>query len=834
MKGRRGGNNLSLSGGRNFYDKERAKLLRGTQAEAAINTPLGQNIELAKQLADQQEFSDELVFDDTLETPVESLQDDMVIPPTAGPPQGSETFVSPDISTLERADLSPFTEVKLNEEQIEEARGAKLPVYIQRDMYPGPTDVASRTSPEQGVQALEDTLIQESMNARAIISTEAGTEEFTTEVDKEIDNFLISETKEASPAEGYQSVTSLVNLGRRAFDTNDPGNSIFDVAIDWSNAEGFDTRLETDPQGLIQENANAFNQVIKRYDKLNMLINPKDPNSAIRPEFGAAAMLSYILLMSEATLNQAKETDKEAKDRAYDNAMDRATIGPKLSKMVERMLYPTKMDDPKKMFQGVTSDYGYNSRLTADEHNLLGQYIVQGFTDARWNNFVTSQTVTTDGKKKAIFLTTRAGEKRLHQMRRGIRNQLGLGQYKSKPVSGFPTLDGRFRGEAAYTQRKNTRSPLPNNERSEIVQQGINAMVNTAYTVPEINALLYSGMLTASLQQPLGQRQGIFSEITKTSEKYYQAKATELYKGYMKKYRAGKLRAEELGTFINNFGQEAYYGSSSMVPTRDGSGFEAPPTVKNDPVKQEELRQIQGFQQAAKDKARAIQAAHIENARELLSDGINRTNQRFYYAYTTINNSSRMMIANDELNPHQDKEARFLVSGLKPVIIKKTVSKEKGIGTLIDRAISKLKNNGTKIPGEKGYKKYTTEENFITIMARTLVPGAGTGVLSDPIEQLTALKELLKPDENGRINILGFGKELVEYTTANQGYIERAKQRLATNQPTPKEDAPKPLSISSGLSEFLEQHEPNDTFFYALESLHELYRYAKADTGSYF
>jgi len=838
------GNNMSFNAGRDFFSKERAKKLRGTQAEAVLDTPLGQNIELASKLADQQELSDELVFDETLETPVDALQEGMATRAVTGPARGRETFVSPDISDINRAELSPFTDIELTPELEERARQAKLPTYQQQGMNPGATDVLGTDTPEGNIAALEGDLAAQAASPRAIISSEQNTEAFTKAVDVEVENaqtdFLQRDTKETNPAQAYESLTSLVNLGRRSMDNLDPGNAIFNTIIDWQNAEGFEQRLETDPQGLLFENADAFNGAIKRVDKLNMLIDPKNPNSMVRPEFGAAAMLAYIMLTSEASLLMDKEIDEDVKDRAYTNAMGRATIGPKLSRMIERLLYPTQMDDPKEIFKGVTEGYGYNSRLTSDEHNLVGQYLMQGFTDAKWNNMVTSQTITdATGKKKTIYNTTRQGQRRLYAIRKGIRNQLGLGNFKSKPLASFPTDDGRFLGASATLQKPVTGGLAKNYKPSEVTARGIYAMANTANTVPETNALLFSGMMAASLIQPQGQRKGVFSEVLKVSQKYYRDKASELYKGYIAQYKEGKLKPQDLGNYIDEFGNSVPYGGSYNVPSFDAAGNPVidPDTgrpITERPPKDELERVQRGFTQAAMDKAKSIQDSHIANNKEILDDGINRVNQRFYYSLGTIGNSGRMLIANDELNPHQDKSARFLVGGYKPIIVKKTVGKEKGVDPLINQTISKLKKNGTRIPGESGFKKYSTEENFIAIMARTLVPGAGTSTLSDPIEQLKALKELLKPDAEGRRTILLYGKELFDYTAAQEGYAARAKQRLLAGQQTPREDMPKPLVISDSLNDFLSEHEKNDTFYYALESLHELYRYATAESGTSF
>ena len=607
------GNNMSFNAGRDFFSKERAKKLRGTQAEAVLDTPLGENIELASQLADQQEISDELIFDETLQTPVDELQQGMATPAVSGPATGRETFVSPDISDINRANLSAFTDVELTPELEERARRANLPTYQQQGMNPGATDVLGTDTPEGNIAALRGDLEAQAASPRATISSALATENVLGAIDAELDNaqndFLQRDTKETNPAQGFESVTSLVNLARRALDSNEPGNSIFNTAIDWQNADGFEQRLETDPQGLLFENADAFNGAIKRVDKLGMLIEPKDPNSQIRPEFGAAAMLAYLLLTSEASLMQDKETDEDVRDRAYTNAMSRATIGPKLSKMTERLLYPTQMDDPKEIFKGVSEGYGYNSRLTADEHNLVGQYLMQGFTDAKWNNMVTSQTITdANGKKKTVYNTTRQGQRRLAAIRKGIRNQIGLGAFKAKPLASFPTDDGRFLGESATVQKAVTGGLNKNYKPSEVTAQGIYAMANTAYTVPETNALLFSGMMAAALIQPQGQRKGVFTEVLKVSQKYYRDKASELYKGYIALYKEGKLLPQELGNYIDEFGNSVPYGGSYNVPSFDAAGNPVVDPDTGRPITErppkEEIERIQrGFQHAAMDKA---------------------------------------------------------------------------------------------------------------------------------------------------------------------------------------------------------------------------------------
>jgi len=108
------------------------------------------------------------------------------------------------------------------------------------------------------------------------------------------------------------------------------------------------------------------------------------------------------------------------------------------------------------------------------------------------------------------------------------------------------------------------------------------------------------------------------------------------------------------------------------------------------------------------------------------------------------------------------------------------------------------------------------ESGFFRVLARSLILDADRLSATD---QLIALKnELSQPNSAIRKHAM----EVYNYREKNKAYNDVAKTALQNNQNVPQ---PEPFNPSEGLENFLSLHEENDTFYFALDALHELGAY---------
>lgn len=163
-----------------------------------------------------------------------------------------------------------------------------------------------------------------------------------------------------------------------------------------------------------------------------------------------------------------------------------------------------------------------------------------------------------------------------------------------------------------------------------------------------------------------------------------------------------------------------------------------------------------------------------------------RQGKNFYYGYTVINNSSRLMITNTELNYQSDKVARFLVDGANPVIFRKKSAKEK---------------------------------QFYLVVARSLVKNA---------DKMKTDGELLAAFNKDKDKFVKFGKELTEYTKLKRNMRNATAETRANYE---KRD--QGLAVSPELEAYLDSM-GKDEFYFSMDALHELSRYEALPAGQQF
>ena len=725
-----------------------------------------QQADLAQAASDSQAtlagaLADKLAARSALEqqTPSEDLQSRMAQPSSAISPEG---FVGTAPENMAPSELSLDRNIAPTPEQIAEATAEPMFEFDQQGSRPDPTtDRIRQLSPNQQGQRFVQSLEEQAMPSGVISDEDVGA--FVEDVEQYM-------KEEGAHDDGMMKFSAIMEGASNSFDFNNSSANLFGYKIDLTNTD--QELLTSDPQKIIFDNSNALNFIMRNDLKLNLSTDPTDPNAPIKKEAGRAAAMATILALSNKMMLQNAEIDEEQNKKQHASGLNRNILGPEVGRMFERFLYPSQMDNPADAFTGVSSGYGYKSRLTPEEQSLLGQAILQGFADSKLFDFIQAKEVKDlDGKKVMTFLTTREGDRKMGAMRRGIRRALGLAQTKDRPVSLTQTDRGRMRGEAASTQKQITAAPEKNIVTPK-VQEAIDALSTVQHTVSSHATTLYAGLLSGGLKN----RKGVFAKISKQDEKYFVNKRQSLLNDYLYKNAKQGLQPEDVG------GDRGKYLQQGMS-------------------EQDAIREA--FFEVANAQAMQIQRNHLAERSETLSDGINRVNVPFYYGYTVINNSSRMMITNDELNYQSDKVARFLVSGGMPALF--TISPKGGLDAL-DKAISKAKK-GEVLKGEAG---------FFRVLARSLVLEADKMPVE---EQLQTLRDELA---NPNSAIRKHAAEVYNYTQRNKAYTDAAKAAIQNKQRVPQPEAFIP---SDGLESFLSSHEENDTFYFALDALHELGAY---------
>jgi len=714
------------SGGIDFFSQMKRE---ASQAEATQAARAEESARRAAEVADLQADAA------GLQMPTETIAESM---PQATPVGDQPTFTAerlptervgagPSPENLFPEELSAQTEVQPSAEGLVEVQATTMPMLGDRGLYP--TLEGKATAEQQ--EALYREQLQDESVSRFVLNEE--------EVPAFREYLVSALNKEASgknltaEENGSMIINSALDVGAKSFQFSAGQANIFAKQIPLSAIEA-DTRSQTDPMGFLRDNVDSITYTIKGDDKLNMSIDPRDPNSDIRPEFGRAAVMSVFLELGNRLNQQASEVDKPLSERRYDGVLSREDIGKAVGKRIVRLLRPTQQENP---FTGETTDFGYNyGNISEKELSLLGQTIVQGFADSPMFDWIESHEVqSTNGNKKIAFKTTRDGESKLKDVRRAAKKALGMVGH-DRPVSLVPTQRGRLRGEGAYTQKEIT-TMVARNEMTEPMVDAIESLSSVAHTVSPHKALLMSGIMTAAQEN----RNSLLAKYTKQDTTYIQKKEEELLREYRARADMDGMTPQDLGNFDT-------------------------------------------FEQAANAKTLQIVQDHFDLRMETLLDGIQRAGSSFYYGYTAINNSSRLMISQTELNYQSDKVARFLVDGAVPAIM--------------------IKGSNSK-----------TEQGFLRVIARAVIPDA------DKMTPEKQVQELM----NNMNSYIKMGEELVRYTEANAQAYTQAKQ--GNIQPTPA------LQMSADLEGLMSQH-GKDAFYFAMDGLHELARYARAKDGDKF
>ena len=198
------------------------------------------------------------------------------------------------------------------------------------------------------------------------------------------------------------SLSAALDAGAKSFQLSSGDSNIFGQRVDLTPDSL--SEADIDPQGVLKRNSDLVSYAIKGDTKLNMLEEPEDPTSEIRPEVGRSAILATILELSNRIKLQEGEVDKIESERQYDSVLDREDIGKAVGSRLERLLYPTQNEDPQAIFTGETVGYGYKYRTTEQERSALGQVVTQGFADSPMFNWIESYTVKLpDGRYKKFF-----------------------------------------------------------------------------------------------------------------------------------------------------------------------------------------------------------------------------------------------------------------------------------------------------------------------------------------------------------------------------------------------------------------------------------------------
>jgi hypothetical protein len=645
----------------------------------------------------------------------------------------------PNPENLFPADLSGSVQIQPSEKNIQAVKDASIP-SVESEVFP--TQMPQDLTDEQKIARLQDTLTQEF--TMKVGMTPEMARLYGGKVDAKVFGDQASKDLDADD-NGLVYLQNALEAASKSFDINNEEANLFGEFVNITGADV--SKAESDPMGVLKNNSSIFSYALKGYDKLNLLVDPSNPQSEIRPEAGNAALLSVILELGNRLDKQDGEIDKQYNERQFDDALDRMNIGKAIGRQFERLIYPSLNEDPQAVYTGESEGFGYNYRLTEKEASVLGQVLIEGFASSDAFNWVEGKTIERDGKQKRIYLTNRYGENRLKNIRTAVRKSLGIAGH-SRPVSNVPTSGGRLLGEGAYTQKqittqleKNTINVKTKDGRF-LINDAVEKLSNVAHRVSPHKILIMLGVMQAGKMgtNPL------LSKFTKQDSAYRRKKYNSILKEY-------QTRAEEDPTF-----NEQALGMS--------------------------------FSQAANREAERISNIHRSMRLDTIQDAVNRIGNPFYYGWTAINNSSRLMISNTELNYQADKVARFIVDGAKPVAFR--------IGS-----------------------NSTAEQGFFQVLARSLVPNADKMTPARQLQEFEANKE----------KYIAMGQDFLNYTTANQGRLDDLKKSIedldgnkGIINPEITKVLQAPIQLSEGTTELLNQ-QGKDSFYFTMDALHELARY---------
>jgi len=727
--------------GLNFYEMQRQKAEKFKQ-------------QAQQELKDTPSQDTEAIADSftPIQLPTEQLQE--MTPQTAPISEDSEqsTEQLPDIANLRGREeivgkVGEDQEVGATPEKVTESIAGTAIPSLSTEMYGG---VAGNIPGKDKVELYKEQLKDESVMRMNL--DDQGAQAFGEAVDLVAAQDFSKRKRNDEDEETTTTMTNLLNVGAKSFQTKNQEFNLFGKKIDVTSAGN---ELTTDPHGFLKRNSDEINYAIKGTDKLNMLEDPADLTSDIRPEVGRAAMIATILELTDRLSKQADEVDKEVNRRQFDNALDRSDIGKAVGSRLERLLYPSADADPNRPYTGESEGFGFKYRTTERERSLLGQAVVQGFADAPFLDFMESFDVKTPGEKKSkiSFRLTRQGNQEIHKIRRALKRVLGVEGY-DRPVSLVPpTSEGRLIGEGAQTQKQIT-SQLKKNELPPKVLQAIDKLRRVPHAVSLHKILLMQGVMSAGKDNLVP----FFSKVTKQDSAYLEKKKNEFLNEYL-------ARAERDPDF-----------------------------------KPQELGQFDTFEQAAIYNATQVADRHREMREDVISDAINRMDRSFFYGYTAINNSSRLMISNTELNYQADKVARFLVDGANPSTFKKNSNDE-------------------------------IENGFFSVLARSILPNADKMTPEGQVAELKK-KETLE-------YYTDLGKQLLAFTEANKqviGNLRTVKADPSTIDAALQSDVPlsaPALEISEELEKYLNEM-GKDNFYFAMDALHELARWDATQPGNDF
>jgi hypothetical protein len=660
--------------------------------------------------------------------------------------EGFDTM-SPEQAAL-ALDPSDPTTFSLTEETANRLRQEQLAKLSKTGQYLG------TMTEDEAIEAGQQELQQGYFQKTGAFLDEEGAKNFGNYIDNKL---MQTHYRDISITDGADIISvekDLENAGK-SFRFDGGKANIFAVQIPNSFMDPNEIGNVARAQDIIRQNADTFQYIVKSTDKLGMAENDADPNSEIKSAFGATAYLAVLMELGNRLNLQSTEIDKVASERFHDNAMDRTVFGRAVADRIEQMLFHSG-DIDASSFTGEIKGPGYKSRLTSDEKDVLGQVILQGFADSpmfNWINTVAINDPSGDGKPKYTYVVSDAGAIQVPRLRRALLKELGLKGHE-RPVSLVPTAEGIMISESGYTQNEITRQVVPN-RLTKKVKEGISALSKVAHTVSPHKVTLYAGIMASATMN----NTGLFAKYTKQDPRYLEDKRNELFERFMFDYDNGVLNVER-------FFQPGYRPNRQEV---------------------EEALRNEAFRQAKR-----IQQIHYNLRAETLADGANRIGTSFYYGYTAINNSSRMMISNTELNYQADKVARFLVDGAQPVRFKK----------------------GSNNKFEKG---------FFGVLARSLVDKADKKLPADQIAMFNAERkkfDLMAADVlNYMDRVGGVAKQMDlpnDPATALQGAIQQGMVPSLEQ------------SLSSETLAHLEKM-GKDGFYFALDALHELGRYNRID-----
>ena len=452
------------------------------------------------------------------------------------------------------------------------------------------------------------------------------------------------------------------------------------------------------------------------------------------PQFGGAAYLATLLavarLKGKAEVATPLGEGETQSPSASEGGLNRIQLANMVGEELEQLVRPSPTVNPE---TGVAEGVGYESALSPADKAAIGDLALITMEQAGLANegdivegdkrYLQKRPIGTGAGRAYEYNITEAGWQHIQDLSPTLET---ISPGTARPVSLTPSVKGRFVGEKATRQTEITKTP---EEGVSVVTPTMEKAMDVMGSTPNMISVHKLASTDMMMNDVLGKQQAIRQKV---QEAYQQRTGQDLSAAYDAAQgnpeamaAIGAIRSEledqiapQLESpFAVLFGQDhetfkkniaaSQAGSRREIPVRwhnggwvhDKSGKEVTgetlATLNEDHPSPEEGETVKVKTTFSKRDdgvthrkfAQDVRKQELQKAQKTLGDAKNREGQVFYLGATAIGNSSRLMYSQTELNPQNNKLARFLSDNPRATVVVKGGDKDRAFRMVVARAM---------------------------------------------------------------------------------------------------------------------------------------------------